>query len=151
MLPTPDGEHGTGKANITVGSMPDTKVSPESPKSGQSFYSRLFDDWWAWEIVAAVLGVLCLIAICTILAVFDGHPQPELQWGFTLNAAIALITTIMKACLMTLLMEGIGQLKWIAFTGAERPLYDLNVYDAASRGGFKAFLLLWHMRKRFWR
>lgn len=127
----------------------DTVAGIASPK--RSRYSRFFVDWWAKEIIAATISVLCFLCICIVLAVYDGHPQPSIRWGITLNAVIALLTTIMKATLMTPLMEGIGQLKWIAFMGVKRPLNDLNVYDAASRGGFGPLTLFWNMRKRLWR
>jgi hypothetical protein len=39
------------------------------------------------------------------------HPQPELQWVMTLNAVIALLTTVMKTALAIPLIEGIDQLK----------------------------------------
>ena len=74
-----------------------------------------------------------------------------MRWGITLNAVIALITTIMKGALMTPLMECMSQFKWIAFARNERPLTDFDVYDGASRGGLSALRLCWHMRKRFWR
>ncbi|KAK5273038.1 hypothetical protein LTR99_002431 [Exophiala xenobiotica] len=144
--------------NDTASEAPNTPVSePDSatvtnlapPK--RSKYSRFFIDWWAKEIIAAVLSILCFLSICIVLALYDGHPQPSIRWGITLNAVIALLTTIMKASLMTPLMEGISQLKWNAFMGAKRPLNDLNVYDAASRGGFGPLFLFWNMRKRLWR
>lgn len=74
-----------------------------------------------------------------------------MRWGITLNALIALITTVMKGASLTPLMEGMSQLKWLAFARETRPLMDFNVYDGASRGGLNALTLFWHMRKRFWR
>lgn len=94
---------------------------------------------------------MCLLTIVIVLAVYDGHPQPELRWGITLNALVALINTIMKGALLTPLMEGMSQFKWIAFAERERPLTDFDVYDGASRGGLNALTLCWHLRKRFWR
>lgn len=141
----------TPTAQNSQRSEPDSDSVEGNTPSKRSRYSRFFVDWWAKEIIAATVSLLCFLCICIVLAVYDGHPQPSIRWGITLNAVIALLTTIMKATLITPLMEGIGQLKWIAFTGAKRPLNDLNVYDAASRGGFGPLTLFWNMRKRLWR
>ena len=110
-----------------------------------------WNDWWIWEITAGLVSVASLLAICIVLAVFDGHAYPKIDWGITLNAVIALLTTIMKAGFMTLLAEGTSQLKWLAFAKGKRPLHDFNVYDAASRGGFGSLRLLIRLRKTFWR
>lgn len=114
-------------------------------------FNRYFDNWWAWEISAGLLAVICLTTIMIVLAVFDGKPQPEMRWGITLNALIALIVTVMKGGSLTPLMEGMAQLKWVVFARDTRPLIDFNVYDGASRGGLNALFLFWHLRRRFWR
>lgn len=126
-------------------------TAASSKKHNQTRLSHYFDDWWAWEILAGLFGTLCLLAIIVVLVMYDRHPQPELRWGITLNAIVALITTAMKGALLTPLMEGMSQFKWIAFAERERPLMDFNVYDGASRGGLNALMLFWHLRKRFWR
>ena len=121
-----------------------------SRRSAGTAFSYL-NDWWIWEITAGIVSVSSLLAICIVLAVFDGHAYPKIDWGITLNAVIALLTTIMKAGFMTLLAEGTSQLKWLAFAKERRPLHDLNVYDAASRGGFGSLRLLLRLRKTLWR
>jgi hypothetical protein len=92
-----------------------------------------------------------LLCIVIVLKIFDGHPQPSIRWGITLNAVVALLTTIMKAGLLTLLTECTSQLKWIAFSTNPRPLKDFDIYDSASRGGFGSVGLLWRLRKSFWK
>jgi hypothetical protein len=125
------------------------KLLARSPTS--KAFSR-WNDWWIWEILAGILSILSLLSICIVLAIYDGKPQPQIQWGITLNAVIAFIATIMRAAFITLLAEGTSQLKWLAFAGdTRRPLHDFNVYDAASRGGFGSLQILWRLRRTFWR
>jgi hypothetical protein len=134
---------------VSSSSTPTSGTTPA--KRTTSRFARYFDDWWAWEILAGLLATICIAIIIILLAVYDGKQQPELQWGITLNALIALITTVMKAALLTPVMEGMSQMKWVVFAKQSRPLMDLNIHDSASRGGFSALTLMWYTRKRFWK
>lgn len=89
-------------------------------------FTRYFDNWWAWEISAGLLATICLTTIIIVLAVFNNKPQPEMRWVITLNALIALITTVMKGASLTPLMEGMSQLKWLVFPRETRPLMDFK-------------------------
>lgn len=56
----------------------------------------LFDDWWAWEIVAVMLSLAATAAIIIILAVYDGHPLPSWPYKITLNSLLSVLSTIAK-------------------------------------------------------
>jgi hypothetical protein len=123
-----------------------------APASGSKRQHSYWHDWWIWEILAGLLSFLCLLSICVVLKIYDGYQYPSVDLGLTLNATIALLTTIMKGAVLTLLAEGTSQLKWLRFAEAtSHPLGDFNVYDAASRGGFGSIQLLWRLRREFWR
>lgn len=113
--------------------------------------SNIFKDW-VWEIIAALFSILCLIGICILLAYYDGKPTPEIKWGFTLNAVVALLATLMKGSLLAVIAEVTSQLKWLAFSGTKKqPLTEFDVYDSASRGGVGSMMFIWHHKKKFWR
>lgn len=138
-------------ASVNEPSNPAQQPKPITRTSTSKTFSR-WNDWWIWEILAGILSILTLLTICIVLAVYDGKPQPQIQWGITLNAVIAFIATIMRAAFLTLLAEGTSQLKWLAFArDTKRPLHDFNVYDAASRGGFGSVRMLWRLRRTFYR
>jgi hypothetical protein len=95
--------------------------------------------------------VIYISVIIVLLVIYDGKQQPQLQRGITLNALVALITKVMKAALLTPIMEGMSQMKWVVFAKHSRPLLDFNIYDCGSRGGLSALTLMWYTRKHFWR
>jgi hypothetical protein len=59
------------------------------------------------------------------------------------NALVSIGITLSKSSLLMLIAEGISQLKWAHFAEKRQVLYDLQLFDAASRGPWGAFLLLY--------
>ncbi|KAF2489927.1 hypothetical protein BU16DRAFT_567020 [Lophium mytilinum] len=133
-------------------SLPNASTAP-AKSSILSTSLSLLQDWWLWEILGACLGTITLLIICILLSIYDGRPQPSIRWGITLNAVIALLTTIMKAALLTVVAEGLNQEKWARFANRtlwKHPLSDFQVFDYASRGGFGSLSLLWRLKRSFW-
>jgi len=60
---------------------------------------------------------------------------------------VAVYFIVIKAAMVYVLSEGLGQLKWDWF-GRARPLHHLKTYDDASRGPWGALTLLWRLRGR---
>ena len=82
------------------------------------------------------------MGIVGVLWFYDGKKQPEyLLTGITLNAYVSVFAAVSKAALILPVSEAIRQLKWVRFQN-EAPLWDLQLYDAASRGPWGAFMLL---------
>jgi hypothetical protein len=54
--------------------------------------------------------------------------------GTSVNSVVSWLSTVAKAWLLISLKSGLGQLTWIWFGENERPLADLEVFDAGTRG-----------------
>lgn len=103
---------------------------------------------WMLEVVSCVLAVASLVAIVAVLYVYDGKPMPDWPYGITLNALVSVLSTVMKAALAFPITEALSQLKWSWFNRGNK-LSDLSALDAASRGAFGAFLVLFRFLPRW--
>lgn len=98
---------------------------------------------WKWEIlsVGVAFGLMTLIA--TLLQMNHGKPVPD--WGkhFSFNATLAFLSTFLRATLVTIASKIISQRKWEWYREeSQRPLYDLQQFDAGSGSTLGALLLL---------
>ncbi|KAK7736443.1 hypothetical protein SLS63_003421 [Diaporthe eres] len=101
---------------------------------------------WTWEIVALLLAVGAVASIIALLARYDGRPLPSWPYEITLNALIAVLTTIANASMAVPLSSGLGQLKWERMKKGYAPLADMEVLDEASRGAWGAVNMLRRLR-----
>jgi hypothetical protein len=115
--------------NLTSKNVDKSAVSPSVWDSVQAM-----DWWWWWEIGASALSIACVAAIVGVL-VFLNNLAID-QWNFQIspNSLIAVMTTISKAAMMVPIAACISQLKWVYFSGKTRPIRNLDLFDAASRG-----------------
>jgi hypothetical protein len=92
------------------------------------------------------VSFVCVLAIVGVLWYYDGRRQPEyLLNGITLNGYVSVFAAVSKAALILPVSEAISQLKWIWFQ-EEAALWDFQLFDAASRGPWGAFMLLLRTR-----
>ncbi|KAL8914965.1 MAG: hypothetical protein Q9171_000592 [Xanthocarpia ochracea] len=105
--------------------------------------------WWAVELVAFVASLACLIAIALVLNHYDGQARPDWPHNITLNSVLSWFTTLFKANLLVPIAACFGQANWIHYHSHFRPLADVAVYDAASRGPLGAIQLLWHLKAKY--
>ncbi|KAL9620521.1 MAG: hypothetical protein Q9160_004990 [Pyrenula sp. 1 TL-2023] len=109
-------------------------------------YTRYFEEWWLWELLSAILGLLAMLAMCLLLSQYNDRRLP--QWGsvfgadINLNAVLSLLGLVIKSSLMLAVLECISQLKWTWYTKNYRSLEDLHVFDNASRGPIGALWIL---------
>lgn len=101
---------------------------------------------WTWEVVALLLAVGAVASIIALLARYDGRPLPSWPYEITLNALIAVLTTIANAAMAFPLSSGLGQLKWERMKKGYAPLADMEVLDEASRGAWGAVNMLRKLR-----
>jgi hypothetical protein len=73
-------------------------------------------------------------------------PSPNWPTWISLNTIVAIYVVILKASILLVTAEGIGQLKWSWFSRDVRPLEDLVKFDDATRGPYGAGVLLWRLR-----
>ena len=97
---------------------------------------------WAAELGALYGCFVSFLVMVALLAVYDGHPVFE--WNsVTLNALISVFAVAMKAFLMLVVADCVGQWKWILFSQNGRKLMDFERIDRASRGMLGSFDILW--------
>ena len=107
----------------------------------QNEMRSLIDDTWIMPILAIVGSIFSTVAISILLAHYND--QPVFDWnGVTLNAMVAVLSTISKALLAFTLSECLGQAKWIWFSWQQRTLNDVNLIDQGSRGPLGCFKIL---------
>ncbi|KAK3486729.1 uncharacterized protein B0T23DRAFT_423194 [Neurospora hispaniola] len=102
--------------------------------------------WWL-EGLGVLGGLLCIVVIGLVLSVYDHKPPPS-TWpgGLNLNVFLSFMTTLATACYMIPVIEGLGQLRWLRYTGGRqtvsRPASDFEAIDQASRGLHHCWKLL---------
>ncbi|KAF2225806.1 hypothetical protein BDZ85DRAFT_213351, partial [Elsinoe ampelina] len=96
---------------------------------------------WAYEVAACCISAITLAGVVILLWTRQNKPLPDWPALITLNSLIAVLTTIMKGCMIFAVAEGISQLKWSWFL-RPRSLADLSTYDSASRGPWGSLLFL---------
>ncbi|KAF0329930.1 hypothetical protein GQ607_002697 [Colletotrichum asianum] len=126
--------------------------------------------WWIWgpEMASTTLSVAVFIGkllptplqsksmtdiihlgIVIVLLNFDQEPLPSWPMGITLNSLLAFLTTVAKATFIVPVSTAISQTQWTWLNrGHPKPLYDLYIFDQASRGALGSLLLLWKIRSR---
>ncbi|KAJ9604954.1 hypothetical protein H2200_010343 [Cladophialophora chaetospira] len=102
--------------------------------------------WWL-EILAGIAVALTFSGLVAALHSYQNHPLPEWPLGFSFNTALSVFGVVFKVPLLFIAAEGISQLKWHWFS-SRRPLSELSIYDAASRGPLGSVRLLWTARWR---
>ena len=141
------------KANVTLPGIPlgtyskissgDSKVARRrSWHEWKSCLEGFYTDWWYWEILTAVLSLVTFCAICMVLYNFDCRPSPTLPYALPLSSLVSFLATISKSFLFVAIASSTDQFKWLWFSGKNRRLEDMQVYDEASRGPWGSLMLL---------
>jgi hypothetical protein len=61
--------------------------------------------WWT-EVVALALAICALLAIAVMMTKYHDKQQPEWKYKINLNTLIAILSTLMRACLVLVAEEG---------------------------------------------
>ncbi|KAK3996006.1 hypothetical protein QBC44DRAFT_365981 [Cladorrhinum sp. PSN332] len=94
-----------------------------------------------------LLSVLCILTITAILKACEGKKPRSIFGGITLNAIVSVLSTISKSSLIFSVSAAIGQFKRDWYETESRRLYDLEIFDEASRGPLGAAKLLLFRRQ----
>jgi hypothetical protein len=103
--------------------------------------------WW-WEIWACIGSLVAVAATAGLLYAYDGKPQPSWPYGITLNSAVSWLSSMTKSFLLVPSASCISQSIWISYSLKAQKLDRLATYDAASRGPWGAFQLIWTLKAR---
>lgn len=117
--------------------------------------------WWWWELGALVLSALTIVGLALFPAQFDGQRSPSLSLStgssdpaaiaarVTFNAILSLFGTASRFLMAVPLGKAIGQLMWVYYTGNDRKLADVAMFDAAGKASPKAAIqLVWLLRAK---
>ena len=116
----------------------------------QSLVDFLQDSWFL-EIGACVTALVLFIAEIVVLRVFEKNQVGTWPWRWSLNSAVALVTTLIEANLVFALTSCLGQMKWLWFSldqGTTKPLIWVDLI-ARSNTPLGALSLL--LRPTTWR
>ncbi|KAJ4011543.1 hypothetical protein NW752_008549 [Fusarium irregulare] len=103
--------------------------------------------YWSWEIVSLLFALALLIATIAIPAHYNDKVLKRWPYDISLNTIIAILSTFMRASMMLVVAELVGQMGWQSLRNP-RPVSDLYHFDNASRGILGAFKLLWNVPPR---
>ncbi|KAK8236449.1 hypothetical protein IWZ00DRAFT_557810 [Phyllosticta capitalensis] len=103
--------------------------------------SRWEDFYWTIEILSCLFAAIILVALVAVLAIFNGHQQPNWPHPVSINTIIAVFTVAFKALLLKPVVEGLSQCKWLWFS-RPKELSDLELFDQATRGPWGSTCLL---------
>lgn len=102
-----------------------------------------------WEIAALTICITSYLAIVVVASTRHGKPPPIFPLGVTLNAVVAIFSTLMKTTMLYCASDAISQSKWLWLRRRARSLADVEVYDQASRGPWGALTILRNLRWRY--
>ncbi|KAF4962268.1 hypothetical protein FSARC_9657 [Fusarium sarcochroum] len=102
---------------------------------------------WPWEILSLVFALALLIATIAIPAHYDQKVLKQWPYDINLNTVIAILSTFMRAAMMLVVAELVGQMGWQALR-EPRPITDIHHFDNGSRSMVGAFKLLWSVPPR---
>lgn len=112
-------------------------------------WNQTISNTWAFEILSMGFSVANLFAIVAVLRAYDGTTLRPMPYGLTLNAIISTLATASKTALICAVAGSMSQLKWCLFQ-KDRKLYDLQMFDDASRGPAGSVSLLWKRTRKTW-
>ena len=83
-----------------------TQSKQRSQRDTFGWLKRVVSHPWLLEILSFFIAALALIAIIVTLAVHQEGPLPQWPYSISVNALIAVFTTVFKACLLMPVAEG---------------------------------------------
>lgn len=121
-------------------------VEESSPRPTRS--QKLKDDW-TWEISSLALSLMTLIAITIVLRILDGKPLSWWKSSISPNSLVSIFAAVSKSAMLLSVTECISQAKWLHFSQDRRRLYNLQLFDNASRGPLGSLIFLWRSMFNF--
>ncbi|KAF6804877.1 hypothetical protein CMUS01_14748 [Colletotrichum musicola] len=83
----------------------------------------------------------------TIVLVYHDQVQPHFTYNLSINALVAIFSTILRATLVFVVSEVIGQSKWRWMKGSPHPLRDIERFDDAGKGAWGSLKILFTVWK----
>jgi hypothetical protein len=119
------------------------KTRSSLPKANfRQRWSQWIFNAWIFELLSLLVSAICLLGIMLTLSLHIDHPLPRWPFSITINALISTLATISKSALLVSVTAAISQRKWTRLLSGDNYLYDLEIYDEASRGPWGSVSLL---------
>ncbi|KAM0494452.1 hypothetical protein ACHAP8_008595 [Fusarium lateritium] len=97
---------------------------------------------WSLELLVLLFAGAIFTSICVILGHYHHEVLPDWQdLRITLNAVISILATVLRTAIAFIVFEILAQLKWEWVSTCFRPLYHVQLFDAASRGVYGSLRL----------
>ena len=109
---------------------------------------RLLSLGWIWEVLATIASVGFIAAVVVVLRSMEDKHLGNWTAQISLNATVAILITASKSLALLAVAACISQSKWILFKFSERKIYELDLFEAASRGPLGSLILLLNVRWR---
>ena len=100
---------------------------------------------WYREGVSCLLVIGALAGLVLTLIVCDRKPLPDIPFGLSINTMVSIYTVVIGTAATAVLADGLSAAKWSWLRQPQR-LYDMTIYDDASRGWWGALKLLYRLR-----
>jgi hypothetical protein len=147
---------------------PFLKTELMSVVSDQGLSRRaLFFAWWL-ELASLLLAIAAFIAIAITLYKYNQQEQPAWRYSINLNTLVAILSTVLRACMVVVVEEGnallfkhnfvtllkyswslvVSQLKWMWFH-KPRPIRHLAYFDTAAHGPWASLVLGFRIKRMF--
>ncbi|RGP76972.1 hypothetical protein FLONG3_4910 [Fusarium longipes] len=121
------------------------KETEEQPRTRQKPKSPVCS--WLWEILSILFALALLVATITIPARHNDKVLKKWPYDIGLNTVVAILSTFMRAAMMLVVAELVGQIGWQSLQ-KPRPVSDLDHFNNASRGIYGAIKLFWAVPPR---
>lgn len=125
----------------------DTRFSEQIERYSKFSRLKRLHWWWFWELGGVAISVCCVVALLILLPYLDNRPLNAWQFLVAPNTMISTFITVAKTSMLLAVAEAISQLKWRNFKKSKRPLRELDLFDAASRGPWGAFVFVIRMTR----
>jgi hypothetical protein len=102
---------------------------------------------WLWETLSLIFAMALLITIIAVPAYYNNQILKQWPYDINLNTIIALLSTFMRASMLLVVAELVGQMGWQALR-QPRPVSDIHHFNEASRGILGAIKLFWSVPPR---
>ncbi|KAK3355813.1 hypothetical protein B0H65DRAFT_59158 [Neurospora tetraspora] len=99
---------------------------------------------WVSEIVTIIVSAGVAATIPVVLGIYNHRPIPQFTGAISINAVIAVLSTVAKSSLLYAISAALGQAKWDWYCHAQKSkrLNEMETFDQASRGPLGAAKVL---------
>ncbi|KAF0321768.1 hypothetical protein GQ607_010902 [Colletotrichum asianum] len=104
---------------------------------------------WFLESLALLFSISSFMAIVILLSTHNGQVQPDFVDQISINALVAIFSTVLRASVLFIVTEAIGELKW-QWMESPRSLRDMEYFTNAGTGPWGSLKFLFFSWKPTW-